>query len=291
MNDAPAFDRRLTPARPDLAAAFLRGRVEAAAFAEGRPMRVRVALADLRPAPDLAASIDTQALYGETALLYDAASGFGWAQLARDSYVGYLPIDALEAPAGEPTHRVAAPQTFVYPRPDMKRPVLAALTLGARLCVADEAQGYARLADGGFVYAAHLAPLDAPAPDFVAVAETLLGAPYLWGGKSARGVDCSGLVQTALDAAGVGAPRDTDMQENALGTPLADGEALRRGDLVFWRGHVGIMRDERLLLHANARHMLVASEPFAEARARIAAGGLDVSSIRRMFARRGGGEA
>jgi cell wall-associated NlpC family hydrolase len=152
--------------------------------------------------------------------------------------------------------------------------------------VAETYQNFVRLADGGFVFAAHLCPLDEPESDFVAVAERLLHAPYLWGGKSSLGVDCSGLVQISLDAAGVISPRDTDLQQQALGRPLPVEDrlsGLERGDLVFWRGHVGIMRDAETLLHANAHHMMVANEPLAEARDRIFGGtGALITSIRRL---------
>jgi cell wall-associated NlpC family hydrolase len=137
--------------------------------------------------------------------------------------------------------------------------------------------------DLGFVWRSHLAPLDAPAADFVAVAETLLGAPYLWGGKSSIGVDCSGLVQISLAAADRKAPRDSDMQEARLGKPVSAGAPLQRGDLVFWKGHVGIMRDATTLLHANGTHMLVSSEPLDEVRARnLSAGAGDITAVKRL---------
>ncbi|WP_395698548.1 NlpC/P60 family protein [Methylocella sp.] len=280
---ARPFDRRLTPARPDLAAAHLRGLVEAARFVEGERVTVRAPLADLRPRPDLSASIDTQATFGEAARLYETRDGFAFVQLERDSYVGYLPAAALGPAPGAPTHRVAVPLTFVYPAPDMKRPIVCALPLGARLAAVAEAGAWLRLVEGGFIFAAHAAPVEARAPDFVAVAEAFLDAPYLWGGKSAGGIDCSGLVQVSLDAAGIFAPRDADLQEKALGEPLPEGAPLARGDLIFWRGHVGIMRDGETLLHANGHHMQVASEALEGARARIlATAGLEVSSARRL---------
>lgn len=267
------FDRRLTPARPDLAAAHLQGRVTAAHFVEGRRMQVAAPCVDVKGAPTPDAGLDTQALRGETLVVYDEMEGWAWAQLERDSYVGYVAAAALTPDVVQPTHRVAVRATFVYPAANMKTPILDALPFGARVSVVEEAGDFLRLSDGGFVFARHLAPADSLEPDFVAVAESMTGAPYLWGGKTPGGVDCSGLVQMSLAAAGVVAPRDTDMQVAALGEALAiDDELghLQRGDLVFWKGHVGIMRDARTLLHANGHHMLVASEPLTEARARIA---------------------
>ncbi len=257
-------------------------------FVEGRHVKVCVGLADLRPEPSHDSPIDTQALFGEAAVLYEDHEGFGWVQLERDGYVGYLSMNALADFDAAPTHRVKVNRTFIYPSPNMKLPIVDALPLGARLAVAEAAESFIRLQDGGFVFAEHIGPIDGTKSDFVAVAERLLHAPYLWGGKSSLGVDCSGLVQIALDAAGFTSPRDTDLQEQALGAPLPlsdDLSGLQRGDLIFWRGHVGIMRDSETLLHANAHHMMVASEPLAEARDRILAKtGASIASIRRLRA-------
>ncbi|WOJ90060.1 NlpC/P60 family protein [Methylocapsa polymorpha] len=280
------FDSRLTPARPDLAAAHLRGEIVADAYVEGRPMQVGVGIADLRHAPSHEAAVETQALYGEALTLFEDHEGWGWVQLARDNYVGYLSMTALREGSATPTHRVRVNRSFIYPGPNLKLPPQDALPLGALVSVSATDSGFARIGGAGFVFAGHLAPYDAKEPDFVAVAERLLYAPYLWGGKSSLGVDCSGLVQISLDAAGIEAPRDTDLQERALGFALPLDESLRgltRGDIVFWRGHVGVMRNETELLHANAHHMLVESEPLRAARDRIlAATGAQITSIKRL---------
>jgi Bacterial dipeptidyl-peptidase Sh3 domain/NlpC/P60 family len=269
-NIAKPFDRRLTPARPDIAAASLRGKVEAARFVEGEPRRVVDGTAPLRRAPSNEAPLETEALYGESVVVYEQKEGWAWAQLERDGYVGFMPADALGDVAA-PTHRLAALRSFAYPGPSVKLPPVKALSLGARVVVEEIKCDFGVTADGLHVYARHLAPLDAREADFVAVAERFLEVPYLWGGRTSQGIDCSGLVQTALAEAGVAAPRDSDMMEASLGAPVAFDESLRgfrRGDLVFWKGHIGIMRDAETLLHANGWHMKVVSEPLRVARDR-----------------------
>ena len=280
-----SFDRRLTPARADLAAEHLRGLVEAPRYVEGRGMRIIAASAPLRRAPDPDAPLETEALHGESVAVYDEQNGWAWAQLDRDQYVGYLPAAALGAPS-EPTHRVSALRTHAYPGPAIKLPPRMALSLGAELKIVAHEGDFAISDDGLYVWSRCLAELGAREPDPVAIAELFLESPYLWGGRTSEGIDCSGLVQTALRAAGVAAPRDSDMQEATLGEPVAvdDPDApLERGDLIFWKGHVGIMRDSLILLHANGWRMKTASEPLAQARQRIAANGDgEVTSVRRL---------
>jgi cell wall-associated NlpC family hydrolase len=186
----------------------------------------------------------------------------------------------------EPTHRLAVPRSFAYPGSSIKLPPVAALSLGARLRIVEERGDFALTGDGLRLYARHLAPIGAWEPDFVAVAERFLEAPYLWGGRTSQGVDCSGLVQTALAETGVAAPRDSDMMEATLGAPIAFDESLaslKRGDLVFWKGHIGVMRDSAALLHASGWHMRVVSEPLHGACERIRnLGGGEATSIRRL---------
>ena len=277
-----ALDKRTNPFRPDLAASHLRGEVEAEHFADGTSYEVVEPIADVKCAPAPDAALDTQALLGERVTVYEITEeGWAWGQLSNDKYVGWLPANALATPGAAPTHKVIVPRTLCFPGPNIKLPPAAALPLGATLAVARQAEPFSVTHNGWHIPAGHIAPLSAAYRDPVAVAEMLLGAPYLWGGKSSLGIDCSGLVQLSLHAAGIACPRDSDMQEAALGQPIAL-EEIARGDLVFWKGHVAIARDARTLVHANAFHMMVATEPTADAVARIAAAGHKVSAVKRL---------
>jgi cell wall-associated NlpC family hydrolase len=281
-----AFDPRLTPARPDLAARHLQGKVQAARFVDGETREVIEPQAPLRRAPASDAPLGTEALKGERLTVYETtAEGWCWGQLSADGYVGFIPAQALGQLGSAPTHKVAVPRTLVFPGPSIKLPPVEALSLGCRLAIARIQDEFAVTSSGTFLPARHVVPVDAVETDFVAVAERFLGVPYLWGGKSSLGIDCSGLVQVALHAAGRPCPRDSDMQEQALGapmTPAADLSNLKRGDLLFWMGHVAILRDPATLLHANAFHMAVAIEPLAEAVRRIAAAGYPITVVKRL---------
>jgi cell wall-associated NlpC family hydrolase len=280
-----AFDPRLTPARADLAAKELEGKVPAARYVAGRLCEVIEPQAPLRREATPDAPLSTEALKGERVMIYDAnPEGWAWGQLVADGYVGWLPANALAPPGAAPTHKVTALRTFAFSSPSIKLPPIEALPLGARLAIVRIEERMAVTQSGAFVPAAHLAPIAENESDFVAVAERFLGAPYLWGGKTALGLDCSGLVQIALAACGIACPRDSDMQEQALGTPVAAASwsDFRRGDLVFWKSHVAIVRARESLLHANAFHMAVAIEPTADAVARIRGAGSEITSVRRL---------
>jgi cell wall-associated NlpC family hydrolase len=283
------FDPRLIPARADLAAKHLQGKVQAARFVEGRAGEIIAPQAPLRAAPRPDAPLLTEALKGERATIYETNDeGWAWGQLDADGYVGWLPASALAPPGAPPTHRVAALRTLVFPVPSIKLPPLEALPLGATIAITRVADRLAVTRTGAYLPLTHLRPVGEYESDFVAVAERFLGVPYLWGGKTALGLDCSGLVQIALSACGMACPRDSDMQEEAVGTPVAasaDLADVQRGDLAFWKGHVGIVRDRASLIHANAFHMAVAIEPLAEAVARIRAGGSEITSVRRVRSR------
>jgi cell wall-associated NlpC family hydrolase len=284
MSDSP--DPRLTPARPHVADVRLRDSIRAARYVEGQRQRVVVPSAPLRRNPTPEAGTDTEALLGDAVTVYDEAEGHAFVQLERDGYVGYLPAGTLGPVDPEPTHVVTALRTFLYPEPDLKRPPLGYLSLGARLTATGVAGEYLAT-PGGFAFAEHCAETGFAEPDYAATAERLVGVPYLWGGRTSLGLDCSGLVQLCLHLAGIACPRDADMQEQRLDAVSPDGaDGLRRGDLVFWKGHVGLMLDGTRLIHANGTHMAVAIEPLAQARARILAKSYGaVTSIRRLRGR------
>jgi cell wall-associated NlpC family hydrolase len=260
-----SFDPRLTPARPDLAAKSLEGRVSAARFVDGAEAEVIDPQAPLRRAPSHEAPLDTEALKGERVTVYETNDeGWCWGQLDSDGYVGWLPAGALAKPGARPTHKVSVPRTLVFPAADIKQPPVASMPFGARLAIARMDERFAVTPDGGFIPARHVSKIEAQESDFVAVAERFLAAPYLWGGKTSLGIDCSGLVQVALNACGIPCLRDSDMQEKNTGARIDAGLGnLQRGDLVFWKGHVAIARDNTTILHANAFHMAVAVESVA----------------------------
>jgi len=287
MSTAKLPDPRRNAYRDDLAAESLRGKVSAKRYAKGQRFQVIRASVPLRGKPAAAASLDTEVLFGEVMTVYDTADGWAWGQLAHDGYVGYVPTDALSSEIAEPTHRVRSLGTFLYPAADIKSPPIMHLSMGAALAVADRDERFGRLAGGGFVVNRHIAEIGRHARDFVDVAEQFIGTPYLWGGRTRVGLDCSGLVQLALSASGIACPRDSDQQQAELGAefPMSSGlDDLQRGDLVFWKGHVGIMTDGLMLLHANAHHMATVAEPLPEAAQRIAKAGSSVLAVRRMTA-------
>ncbi len=278
-----AYDRRRTPAREDIAAIHLKGFVPARYYVEGRSMRVIDEAIALRAHPRSDQSLDTQALHGEEVTIYDIDEGWAWGQLVSDGYVGYMPADSLHDSVLTPSHSVHVPRTFLYAAPDIKSPPVGALPMGAKVEVRGLRGDFMQVTSGLFLWATHLLPVTQTRPDYVATAESFIGMPYLWGGKTCLGLDCSGLVQIALQAAGIASPRDTDMMLAEIGENVADGAPLRRGDLVFWKGHVGLLQNAHRLLHANGHHMQVVSEPFLEARQRISEKSFgDVVAIKRL---------
>lgn len=271
-----SLDKRLYAYRDDLAESTLEGRVKAARFTAGEPGRITAAVAPLRRLPRPGAPLDTELLFGEDVTIFDRADGWAWIKSAQDGYVGYVPTADIGPPGPAPTHRMAALRGFVFPRPDLKSPPIMTLHMGSRLTVVATSGRYSELADGGFVYSDYLRPAAEMEKDPIAVAMSFLHAPYLWGGRSSLGLDCSALVQLSWQACGIDCPRDTDMQFDQFGMLINyDGQesSLRRGDLVFWKGHIGIWIDEDRFLHSNASDMRVAMAPLTFTANRIEAKG------------------
>ena len=278
-------DPRLTPARPDLAAKYLEGKVKAARFVTGETFEIIDPLAPLRMAPSSEAELMTQALKGERVTIYDRnGEGWAWGQLSRDGYVGWLPDSSLARPQAAPTHKVTAIRTFAFPGPSIKLPPVDTLVMDSALTVTREDGAFAVTREGWYVPRGHLGNLDRFEKDFVGVAERFVGTPYLWGGKSSLGIDCSGLVQIALNAAGIGCPRDSDMQQAGPRQgyrPVAIGQAAtRRPDLLERPRRDRARRDT--IVHANAHHMATTIENTADAIARIKAAGSAIAAIKRL---------
>ena len=252
-------DPRINPWRDDLAAEHLRGEVDAPRFVSGRDRQVCAPVTALRRSPAHGAMQDSQLLFGEVFRVYDRKGAWAWGQAQSDDYVGYVLAEDLDA-VETSTHGVSALRTFIYTDADIKSRPLMVVSLGARLNVVDTRPDFVELSDGAFVFDKHVAPLGSFRDDYIAVAREFIGTPYLWGGRESLGLDCSALVQIALTQCGHACPRDSDMQEQVLGTAV---DHAQRGDLVFWKGHVGLISEDDCLLHANAYSMSVIEEDFA----------------------------
>lgn len=270
------LDKRVNAYRPDLADMRLAELVSAPKFVSGKLMQISDSVADIRREPRPDAPVDSQGLYGEKVLVFEDHEGWCWVQLQTDGYVGYMAHNALTSRLSNSTHFVSAPRTFLYPGPDIKYPVTAALSIGAGLSVTGETETrgtkYLTLASGESIIATHTIATDARPNDHVAVAARLLETPYLWGGRSGFGIDCSGLVQLSHGLCGRALQRDSDMLRDGAGTLIgqgADHPPLKRGDLVFWKGHVAMMEDETNMIHASGHTMSVVREGFVDAVKRI----------------------
>ncbi|WP_343561619.1 C40 family peptidase [Kiloniella sp. b19] len=265
---AEAPDPRLHAFRSDLADETLKGQVEADSFVKGWPAMVRAGKAPLHRSPDEASGLDTELLYGEEVRVFEERLGWCWVQNQRDRYVGYVRADTLSEGRWDANHRVDVIRTFLYARADMKSPSEEVLHLTSAVQVLEEKGSFARLACGRWIFKPHLSPLDRLREDPLDVALTFFAIPYLWGGKSSVGLDCSGLVQMAMQACGIEVLRDAGQQETTLGEAV-DVNEIRRGDIIYWPGHVGIAMCGMNVLHATAHSMDVCIEPIDSVTERV----------------------
>jgi cell wall-associated NlpC family hydrolase len=279
------FDPRVVPMRLDLAARILEGHVEAPRFADPHLCQVQVPTVMMRKAPDPEAEAVSQLLYGEPFDAYEESDGWVWGQSKVDDYVGYIRADSLSTTVQAATHRVAVAHTLAFSRPSIKSAVRHVLPFNARVTADAHEDRFVLIPDMGWVIAAHLKLASEHERDPAQLAELFSNATYLWGGREPMGCDCSGLVQSVLLACGIRAPRDSDMQEAQLGHDVAYGpnfSGLARNDLVFWSGHVGIMRDAHIVVHANAFFMGVTAEPLTTAVDRISRTAGPVTRVKRL---------
>ncbi len=275
-----SLDKRLNAFRSDLASIKLKGKVEASKFVDGKPGAICAPVANLKGSPDLTSNTDHQLLLGEEVHIFEQANGSAWVQSKRDGYTGYIDVSAIATDVPTPNHTVCVPFTFHYPQAELRQPPLATLSMGSRVIVCGEESvrgtKYLLLEDGGAIIEKHLRAVGEFDDDFILVCEQLLNTPYLWGGSSGLGIDCSGLVQLSMRQCVREILRDSDMQASTLGEEIEPGENysnLQRGDLIFWRGHVAIHKGSvhRVphIIHASGHTMSVAAEPLVPALERI----------------------
>jgi len=246
------------------------------------PMVVEAAVAPLKSTPDPYGPLASTLLHGEVFEIVETVDGWSRGRARSDGYIGHVPSATLGPMTDEAaTHTVAVPMTHLYAAPTIKSEPIGMFFLNARVRVEGEDGAFSRLASGLHIEKTHLALLADPAPDYVAVARMFLHAPYLWGGNTAQGIDCSGLVQMAMARAGRPVRRDSDMQEASIGEAVDPDGPLKRGDLVFWRGHVGILTAPDTILHATEYTLRVLEEPYPAMRARLASFDLEVTSVKR----------
>ena len=268
----------------------MQGKIDAERFVDGQITKVAFDVVPLRGGPDTAVSRISELLFGENFTVYERIGTWAWGQCQTDGYVGFAPADGLSNDTVAATHEVSALRTYVFEKPDLKSWPVATLHMTSRVLVSDEAHGYCLTDAGGWVSRRHLVQIGAGSDlqkdksDLITAARSFLGAPYLWGGRSSLGLDCSGLVQLALMRTGRSAPRDSDQQERCVGAIVENGLAsgVQGGDLLFMNGHVVVVSAPGRVLHANAHHMCVAEEPLDGFLARSAVMGLAVTTVRRL---------
>ncbi|MCC3862066.1 C40 family peptidase [Pseudemcibacter aquimaris] len=258
------LDKRIYAYRDDIADINLKDKVKATLFKEPDKYQVAIGVAPLYPEAGYSKPMVSQLLFGEYFNVFEINDGWAWGQSIKDGYVGYCPVGNLTPDLHAATHHVSALSTHIYPEPNLKSMPVDKIHMMSDVAVIDEKQqnGFVPLADGNWIYATHIAK--DYGKDAVSEALKFLYTPYLWGGRTNAGIDCSGLVQIAFASIGISVPRDADLQEAGFGNALKEDEVPEYGDLAFFPGHVGIMLDDMHLLHANAHHMRVSIDPLKE---------------------------
>ncbi|CAF25694.1 NlpC/P60 family protein [Bartonella quintana] len=267
-------DPRLYAFGNDVADQCLTTEIAAQHFVQGEKKRVHTAVAGLFKENNKKSERQTECLLGEELLIFEQGEIMSWGQSLKDGYVGYIDTTVLCASTIKQTHIVSVPRTFQYLQADLRGPMEYPLSMGSKVSVVDETEVrdtmYSILESGKAIITRHLSPIGRVYEDYVTVAETFISTPYLWGGVSGFGIDCSGLVQLSMMMTGKMVLRDTGMQQKTIGRALTDSDKLQRGDLIFWEGHVAIMIDHENIIHANGYSMNVMIEPLEEAITRIA---------------------
>ncbi|EJF75455.1 C40 family peptidase [Bartonella alsatica] len=267
-------DPRLYAFRDDLADKRLETEVTAQCFVQGEKKRVNIPVAGLFKENNKKSEMQTECLFGEELLVFEQGKTMSWVQSLKDGYVGYIDTTVLCTSTVKQTHIVSVPRTFQYFQADLHGPMEYPLSMGSKVSVVDEIEVrgtmYSILEEGKAIITNHLSPIGRVYEDYVTVAEMFIRTPYLWGGVSGFGIDCSGLLQLSMIMTDQMVLRDTDMQQKTIGNQLTDNDKLQRGDLIFWKGHVAIMVDDENIIHANGFSMDVTIEPLEKTIMRIA---------------------
>ena len=277
------LDPREFAFRPTIAASYLQGIVAADQFSDGVVCSVTDSVLPLKNKPNDQAELVSEMLFGEKFIVYERQEAWAWGQSQTDGYVGFVKINGLSDQPASPTHEVKELKTFVYQRPDIKSPVIKGLSMGSRVSLKEKGENFICLKEGGWIVEKHVVELNVKEASFIAVAKKYIGTPYLWGGRSSNGLDCSALVQLSLSRVGILMPRDTDQQEKAVGCFFGkNAKDIKRGDLLYTQGHVAIASANDLILHATAYHMQVVEEPLKAFLSRLDETNHQLRSIKRL---------